>query len=509
MLHLERFNRWIALIGLSMLASIGFLDMTIVFTALPAIQKAMNVSVLELQWVMNIFTMMIATLMIVMGHLGDTYGKRKVFYIGIFIFGVAAFGAGFSDSFSWLVFFRGLQGFGTSIIFTVAAALAPVAFPEKEKPIAIGIYSAVTGVGLAIGPFVGGVLVSLLSWRWVFYVNIPLILIGFLLCLGRLQETPKLKDQTIDWFGFIFLILGLGSLVYSIIHGESAGWSNIITVVGFVIAAVAMLALFVIEKRVAHPLLDLSACTQPRIILGLTMCLVVSVIPAPLLLFSPLYLSVARNYSPFTLGLFMLAMPVMQVVVSASWSPLVRFFKLGKMIIIGFVTCLASLLIQSFFTVSTSGFIIIFAYLLVGIIWCVANTGTLTLAYEAMPPEKAASAVGTMFTAWNVGTTILIAVMSVIFSNVEIGHMQQLLQTHSMILNSTQSDMVQHLLANPSSAKLFLSQLGVLSNHIEPLFKDAFMAGFHSVMWVSVGIVLLGLIAVSVLIKKINNLPQA
>src|SRR3989344_76600 len=177
-------HKWRALLGLCLLSFTAFLDFTIVNTALPFIQKDLNANVIQLQWITNIFAMILSATMIAAGRLADLLGRTKLFYIGIIIFGIAAFGAGNASNIEWLIFFRALQSLGASIAFTVSIALLPQAFPPDEQTRATGIYSAITGAGLALGPFIGGVLINLLSWRWVFWVNLPIIVIGFFLCIG-------------------------------------------------------------------------------------------------------------------------------------------------------------------------------------------------------------------------------------------------------------------------------------------------------------------------------------
>ena len=193
-------HRWWALAGLSILSFTAFLDFTIVATALPFIQKDLHASVLNLQWVTNIFAMVLCMVMIVMGKLGDMLGRRKVFYFGFGLFAIAAIGAGISPNIEYLIFFRAIQGFSAAIIFTLGIALVPQEFPPEEHTKAIGVFGACNGIGLAIGPFIGGVLITYLNWRWVFFINLPIIIIGISLCAFSLKESDKQKDVKIDRF---------------------------------------------------------------------------------------------------------------------------------------------------------------------------------------------------------------------------------------------------------------------------------------------------------------------
>lgn len=224
----DRFRfKWWALLGISVLAFTAFLDATIVNTALPFIQVALHTDILQLQWVTNIFTVILSMTMIAIGKFADLWGKKRVFFIGIMIFAIAAIGCALSQTIDALIFFRGLQAIGASTVFISSAALLTDVFPENKRVQAISIYGGVTGFGLMLGPFLGGILIELLNWRWVFWINLPLIGIGLAACSFSLYEKKREKHLVkIDWWGLLLLIVGLGSLMYGIISGAEANWSS-------------------------------------------------------------------------------------------------------------------------------------------------------------------------------------------------------------------------------------------------------------------------------------------
>ena len=177
----ERYaKKWQAMLGISLLSFVVFIDYGLVNTILPGIQADLQASVSELQWIMNAFFMMLAIFMVTMGRLGDIYGRRLVLYIGTIVFGIASAVAGAAPSAEILIAARVVQGICGAIGLTCAVSLVTYAFPEKEHGRAFGIFMAITAVGLAIGPVIGGMFLSFLSWRWAFYVNIPIIVAGFL-----------------------------------------------------------------------------------------------------------------------------------------------------------------------------------------------------------------------------------------------------------------------------------------------------------------------------------------
>ncbi len=215
-------KKWRALIGISLLSFVGFMDYAIVTTILPGIQADLLATVSQLQWVMSGFAMMLAMFMVTMGRVGDIFGRRRVLYIGVVVFGVASALAGFAPSPEFLVACRWLQGFAGAITFACAASLLTFAFPQEEQGRALGVFMSITAFGMAIGPVLGGLFLSFLSWRWAFYVNVPVIIVGFLVCRGAVAETPRQLEERIDWWGLCFLVPGIGCLVTAIMQRGTA-----------------------------------------------------------------------------------------------------------------------------------------------------------------------------------------------------------------------------------------------------------------------------------------------
>ena len=249
----DRFRfKWWALLGLSLLAFTAYLDATIVNTALPFIQTALKADIFQLQWIANIFTIILSMTMIAIGKIADLWGRKKIFYFGVVIFAIAAIGAGLSQTVEMLVFFRGLQALGASTVFIASAALLSDVFPERERIKAISIFGGVTGFGLMIGPFLGGILIGSLGWRWVFWINLPLIAAGLVACSFSLKGPSHEKHSIkVDWWGLILLIFGLGALMYGIIAGAQGNWKSILAWT-FLAAGVCALILLIILDEISQ-----------------------------------------------------------------------------------------------------------------------------------------------------------------------------------------------------------------------------------------------------------------
>lgn len=242
--------KWWALIGICLLAFTAFLDFTIVSTAIPFIKSYFKVRVLDVQWIMNIFPIVLSMTMIMVGKIADYFGRKKIFYFGIVLFGIAAFGAGASPSLNLVIFFRALQALGGATVFIVSASLLSSVFPEKERVLAISIYGGVTGFGLMVGPFFGGMLISALDWRWVFWINLPIILVGLLFCSFSLRGTEEeMSDVEIDWSGIFLLVVGLGASMFGIIQGANTNWHAIIPYICIGVGVLALIVLILIDRK--------------------------------------------------------------------------------------------------------------------------------------------------------------------------------------------------------------------------------------------------------------------
>ncbi len=494
--------KWWALIGLGLLSFTSFLDFTIVTTALPFIQKDLQATVLQLQWVMTIFAMVLCMFMIIVGKLGDLLGHKKVFYFGFILFGIAAMGSASSQTIQWLIFFRGIQGFAAAIIATIAVALLPQAFPATEQMRAIGIFSAFNRAGLASGPFLGGVLISLLSWRWVFWINIPIIIIGLLCCSFSLKSSPKLTEKVkLDWYGLILLVVGLGCFVYGIIYGEQAGWDLALTWILIVVGAGALLLLIVVENKVAQPLLDLSLFKNTHIRLAMFVCVAAGFAAYIFMFFDSLYLALMRGQTAFVVGLTLVCVPVIQVIISLRLEKLVEKFNVVNLLKFGVITAFLSALCHAFFSPNISILFVLLALILMGYTWGIANAGTIAAIKHVVPPEKMGSAAGTIFTFWNVSGSVFLALSTVLFHWRENIAMNSALTNGNVSLTAQQSHQIHLLLADPEQAQTVLSQfVGEKANEILQSFHAGFMSGFHWVAWFAAVVIFIILL----LIRKVR-----
>lgn len=414
--------KWWALLGVSLLAFTAFLDATIVNTALPFIQAALKTNILQLQWIANIFTIVLSMTLIALGKFADLYGRKKIFYGGVILFAIAALGAGLSSSVPALVFFRGLQSLGASAILVASTALLSNVFPEKERVRAISIYAGVTGFGLMMGPFFGGVLIALLGWRWVFWINLPLIAIGLGACSFSLRGHAHEKSMTrMDWRGLILLVCGLGFLLYGIITGAQGGWTQPGAWICLSVGVGALAFLVYLDMRTEKPLLNFHIFKKHIVILGALSCSFGGVVSTVFMFFDPLYLRSVRALSPFVIGLWIAIIPAAQVLISFAFNRLEKWFGCKNLLLLSNgVACLA-IVLHRFLGGETPFIFLILPFFLLGINWGLSNAATMTAANQVIAKHEIGLAMGMIFTIWNLVGSILLAASTAVFHAVEKG----------------------------------------------------------------------------------------
>src|SRR3984885_9003730 len=235
---------WV-LVATILASSMVFVDGTVVNVALPALQTALNATVTDVQWVVEAYALFLAALLLVGGSLGDLYGRRKVFLVGVALFAGASAWCGFASDIRSLIVARGVQGVGGALLVPGSVALISSSFCEEERGRAIGTWSGFTAITMAVGPVLGGWLIDHLSWRWAFFINLPLAGLVVLISLARVPESRDEKMvQRLDGWGAVLATVGLCGIIFGLI--EAGRGSERVLVVG-VIGTVAFALFFVVE----------------------------------------------------------------------------------------------------------------------------------------------------------------------------------------------------------------------------------------------------------------------
>src|SRR5881394_3281220 len=250
-------RRWWTLGAMCFALFMIMLDNTVVNVALPSIQRDLHASLSALEWTVNAYTLTFAVLLVTGGRLGDIFGRRRMFLFGVIVFAVSSATIGFSPNDAWLVGWRAIQGIGAAFMMPATLSIVTNAFPPSERGKAIGTWAGVSALALAIGPVLGGFLTEAVSWRAIFFINLP---VGIGAVLATLFAVRESRDTTVgrqvDYAGVATLTAALTALVLALIEGNSWGWGST-SIVTLLAGAVAMLVAFVaVELRVSAPMVE-------------------------------------------------------------------------------------------------------------------------------------------------------------------------------------------------------------------------------------------------------------
>jgi EmrB/QacA subfamily drug resistance transporter len=278
-------------------------DVTIIVVALPSIRASLHTSFSDVQWTIDAYSLTLASLLLVFGSLGDILGRRRVFAGGLTVFTLGSLLCGVSSSGLMLVLCRAFQGIGGATILPTALALVAQTFTGKERGFAFGIWGAVAGAATGIGPLLGGLLTSELSWRWIFFVNLPIGALAILITLTCVREFRPPKARRIDVPGFIIFSAGLFALVYGLIEAGRDGWGSTHVIVALIASAVLLTAFPLIELRRREPMFDLRLFRKPTFVGGSIAGFGMNGSLFAMLLYITLYLQTAQRLSPLQAGL--------------------------------------------------------------------------------------------------------------------------------------------------------------------------------------------------------------
>lgn len=258
----EKSQPWV-LVATILGSSMAFIDSTVVNVALPALQSSLHATIVDVQWVVESYGLLLSALILAGGALGDSLGRRAMFLLGVAMFGAASAGCGFSSSIRSLVIWRSVQGAAAAFLVPGSLAIISASFDKKSRGKAIGTWSGFTAITTALGPVLGGWLIEHASWHWVFFINIPLAVLVILISLWHVPESRNVKSRRIDWLGASIATVGLAGVVYGFLEATSLGWKNP-RVLGSLFLGFALLVLFVfVERRVTEPMFPLDLFKSP------------------------------------------------------------------------------------------------------------------------------------------------------------------------------------------------------------------------------------------------------
>ena len=300
-------RKWWVLAAMGAILGVILLDETVVGVALPTIQTDLGMPEIAAHWVVNIYMLVLAGLAAAAGKFGDIVGHKSFMNIGLAIFGLASLACGFADGGAWLILARAIQGAGAAIIFPSSLAMLTIAFPEQQRGLALGMSGAIGTVFLAIGPLVGGFLTDVASWRWIFWVNPPIVfLVGLIVSAAWIEPARHGAPERIDKTGLVLLVGGVSMLIFAIMQGPQWGWSDPAILLLLVVGVLLLVAFAVLELRLPAPLMEVDLFANPTFTACNLVIFAAQFTKMAVFIFGALYLQNVLKMTPLMAGLALL-----------------------------------------------------------------------------------------------------------------------------------------------------------------------------------------------------------
>jgi len=489
------------LIATILASSMAFIDGTVVNVALPALQTALHASATDIQWVVESYALLLASLLLLGGSLGDLYGRRKIFLSGVLLFAAGSLWCGLASSITSLVLARGVEGIGAALLVPGSLAIISASYIEDERGRAIGTWSGFTAITAAIGPVLGGWLVENASWRWVFFINLPIAAIVILLSLWRVPESrDEEANRHLDWQGATLVTFGLGAITYALINCSSAtpGPAAIIWTLSLTGGA-GLLCFLIAESRSPTPMVSLRLF-RSRDFSGAN--LLTFLLYAPLsgiLFFFPLDLIQVQHYSATQAGAALLPF-ILLIFVLSRWSGgLVARYGARMPLTAG--SLVAAFGFALFLRPGIGGaywntFFPAVAILGIGLAISVAPLTTAVM--ESVPSSEAGVASGVNNAVSRIAGLLAVAVFGLVLS---------------ARFNSTLNQSLSRMQLSPAvrqSVEMQRSKLAgaqIEDPHLMQAFDEAFVSGFREVVWISVGMALLSALSAQIIESEKHIAP--
>ena len=409
-------TKWWTLGVVSVATFMLLLDITVVNTALPAIETDLGASFTDLQWVVDAYTLTLAAVVLTAGSLADRLGRRRVFAIGLGIFSIASLVAGLASDPTFLNIARGVQGIGGAAMFAVSLALIAQEFPAgRERGLAMGVYGATIGLAVAFGPLVGGAIVDSLGWEWIFFLNVPIGIAAIAISYARVRESRDPNATRLDWAGLLTFSSSLFLLVLALIRGNEEGWGSSLIVGLFAAAAVLLVAFVAIERRVAEPMLPLGLFKRPAFTGVQLAAFGISGSMFALFLYLTLYLQNFLGHSPTEAGLRYLPLTVAVFLVAPIAGALLSRVHARVMLSLGLVGAGAGLLLMAGVDATDDWTGLLGGFIVAGAGIGLLNPVIADVSVSVVPKEQSGMASGINDTFRQVGVSVGVAVWGAIF----------------------------------------------------------------------------------------------
>lgn len=482
---------WLVMFSVSVLLLIVNMDFTIVNMAIAPVAHDFHSSLSLVKWIVTGYAISSGIFMTIGGRLGDRLGLKSIYLIGICIFVLFSFLCALSSNITLLIVNRIFQGIGTALSFPLVFAFITISFDDKSRALALGIGNAIAGFTLAIGPTIGGLIIQYLSWRWFFYINVPLGLLAFGLAWIFIKINPKASDAKVDLtssalfiFGMALLMLGINNLgVWPL-----SSWQFIMSIV---VGVIVLTAFVVLQFKLTMPLLDVELLTHFKFLASTLIRFFLQYVFFALLLVLAIYFQNIHGFSSLLTGILLLVMTASYGFFSFMTGMILPYFSTKKVLFLSSLVMIASCVLLLYYSVDVGIGLLCLPLFLFGLSSGVTATATETVALCIFPAKKSGAAAGLFFT---------VAILS--------GAVGAALSTYSLVSSS------QHAVAQVISSehivhsdKLYRAAEGSLPlkeipTQLQPIVAQSFKVGFNTVMWTFIALTIVSLLFIFLLPKN-------
>lgn len=452
-----------------------FVDQSVLPVALPTIQKYLEASTIQLEWCINSYLLLTAILVLAGGKVGDWIGHRKAFSLGMAIFALASALCGAASDVFWLIMARALQGIGAALMFPASTALLMALFPSSERGKAMGISVSASSLFLIIGPLVGGYLTQALSWRWIFWINLPIGVMGLILVYLFIPKSIPGKPR-FDIPGFLFFLIGCTALVVFLMEGRLWGISSPKTIVCLALVLVGTILMLWREKRAAHPFLDLSLFKHP-VYSAINISIFATQFILMITVFRTLFFQDVLGWSPMKTGVITVlsSFPILFLapvggILSDKFGPKVP-------ITIGFFLLIFSFVWTPIF-VQDSIYMLLIGLITFGCGIPLVFTPSYAAAMGAIPPTKIGSGFGTIATIRSLSATLGVAALGTMINQTQLFELKRIASENPLVKNVSKS-IFSELVYNAQNLKESLANLTTQQfSALQKLFDEAQISSF-------------------------------
>ena len=464
----------------------AFIDSTVVNVALPALQVSFRATVVDVQWVIESYGLFLAALILVGGSLGDLLGRRRMFVLGVALFALASLACGAASDIHQLIVARSIQGVAAALLVPGSLAIISASFDEKSRGRAIGTWSGFTAITTAVGPVLGGWLVDHASWRWVFFINLPLAAAVIAISLWHITESRSPKSGSIDWLGALVVTLGLGGLVYGFIESAKLGWSHPVVFGSLLVGCCGVAGFLFREARAASPMVPLTLFASSRFSGANLLTLFVYAAIAIFFFLFPLNLIQVQGYSATATGTAVLPL-ILLIFLLSRWSGgLVARYGPRLPLVMGPLVAALGFVLFTVPSIGGSYWKAFFpALLALGFGMAITVAPLTTVVMNSVSQERVGAASGINNAVARLAGVLAIAVLGIVMVSAfgyRLNHKMATLPVPTNVLHDIQADEIKLAGLQPPAG------LDASTRHtIRKSVDEAFVFGFRLIMLICVG----------------------